>query len=1472
MKKDMKKIFALVLVLVMLLSMVPSSAMSNNYSRNDIKSTSVNNDEINIKNITDGAILTDKIVKDNGDGSFDITLKAIGQDYQVKESVSPVPVDVVFVLDISTSMAGDKVKSMKAAAINAAKIIVADKNSTNRVAVIAYGEEASTKIGFTSKLKDFNSAINGLDIYYNIGTNIQDGIYEAQNLILGRSSTEKNKPIIILMSDGRPTYYYNTFTDLKYSNRQGTGNPDDTNWTYVGQTIEQAALAKRNISNLDIYTIGFGVGNDEYAKATLMPDKDNTLAYRTAYAVQSREATESGSVQYYRDKNWYWDWGWKYTWSSWTLAKPVKTETNTNISSGAWTDYGVSSVPTAPSDTWGSWPASQNDAASHGKIKESNGGDRQSAYFDNVSRQGVQYQISGTKVSDFTQGYWSEGSTLAGTSTEIANAFTAIAESITTFKPNTTTTNGSFSDITIKDVIGTGFELVGNPSGISVDGANLTWTIDGDTFKTRKDGDTSAIKDTDITSITFTVKISDSTTAAGTYYTNASAEATFTVADGNPYFTGTSQKQELKNTGILVLEGYEPLSVQKAATLEGPETDRSSLFADDEFTFKIEKKVKVDGVETYVPFVGTYSVTPASDDARSTTATTNTDGTFTLMLGQKAVFTAIKDGTNYRITEDLSDKTGFLAPEWSKGGTIIDSDVIEGTFNLGGEEGDYSYVCTNGIETADVTFDKIDAQTGYPLQGAEFRLTDIDGNKGSFNAESDEDGVVTFTDIPIGNYELEETDAPEGYNVDDTTYEVVVAEGDGDTYVYFYEPGSEARLETVTFENTPILNDLFVTKTVKGTNAPENQEEATQELYRFILTFDGDYEVTEDMITSDGAFDFAETKDEGDIEIARISKDSETTSYEFYLVKDGWIKIKVREGVRYTLEEEWTPDYRTTYKLVSGFNDDDAIDGGVYAEMHATTAAITVQNHYGNDGLTIEKSVTGSLAPDRAETSYGFTATFWTSEDEKTMMGALDEEAEKAIGDAQEEVTTLAAILGDKLGELEAAQDLVEAATTSQAALKDAMDDKKAELDAAQVELRIAVIDKELESKTAELLALDPMTDQLDIIVLEVEIEELKEEKDGLGNLVVVKSIAEMETLVAQLEGEYQTAKQASEDADAELTAAQGDLDELKADADVQAYLAAQEKLEALQDEYDSSNDDENILERIWAKFVNFFKGLFVGEVGSGSDIEYSSTDGVDLDYSEATSQSAFSLKDGEEIVFDFDNFFAESEGETIYFEITEVDDQDAKSTTISSVGLDDIDQDRAARLIKGTINAETGDPIITYTNDFGNPEPKYTLTVTHKAGNTLLFEEQLSAEEGDKISSDPITRDGYKFSTVSAIDVKEFASDSDGNVTGEMPDKDASITFIYTKVTDDNEEEDNNDDNEKHKGSDATTVIDEETPASPVTPPAVTTPEQSVIEDAIPAAPLPKTGGVAPYLIYGLGLLLAGGGLAVRKKEDKNK
>ena len=73
---------------------------------------------------------------------------------------------------------------------------------------------------------------------------------------------------------------------------------------------------------------------------------------------------------------------------------------------------------------------------------------------------------------------------------------------------------------------------------------------------------------------------------------------------------------------------------------------------------------------------------------------------------------------------------------------------------------------------------KVDAKTGEALAGAKFRIWSDNKSFGERYEVSDEQGTVRITDLETGRYYVCETEAPEGYIVDDTVYELDVEAGE----------------------------------------------------------------------------------------------------------------------------------------------------------------------------------------------------------------------------------------------------------------------------------------------------------------------------------------------------------------------------------------------------------------------------------------------------------------------------------------------------------------------------------------------------------------------------------------------------------------------------------------------------------------------------------------------------------------------
>lgn len=150
-----------------------------------------------------------KTIKDNGDGTYDLTLSVTGD---TEQSSSAKPVDVVFVVDVSSSMnetvSGWRGKSrMKAAhdAVEAlANELLTGENANKQIqfSVVTFGTNAQVATGFTS---DPSAVANAVPTAAerNQGTNWEGGLKLANAQTSGREGAEKH---IVFLSDGNPTY------------------------------------------------------------------------------------------------------------------------------------------------------------------------------------------------------------------------------------------------------------------------------------------------------------------------------------------------------------------------------------------------------------------------------------------------------------------------------------------------------------------------------------------------------------------------------------------------------------------------------------------------------------------------------------------------------------------------------------------------------------------------------------------------------------------------------------------------------------------------------------------------------------------------------------------------------------------------------------------------------------------------------------------------------------------------------------------------------------------------------------------------------------------------------------------------------------------------------------------------------------------------------------------------------------------
>ena len=569
----MKKILSIFLSLVLVIGLIPSPvfALPDGVS---ISNYGADNQTPLPSHLLNGQIWTDKSVSYVGDGIFDITLKAIGQSYEIDNPLTRDLLDVVLVLDTSGSMDDDdKLESMQAAATNAVNTLL--NVVGNRVAIIEYNEYASLVSGFTSNAASLIDDIDDLEA--GGGTNIQHAFYDAHQLIKNRpSNNDDRKPVIILMSDGRPTYYYDgLYTST--STRLGNGQANNTSGAHVWNTVLQAMSAKNDasIENLRIYTIGFGVGSDSFAVATLMPTDANTATYRPAtYSGDMRNRTQTMETPYY----------WRF--NQWNESTYYSSRNN-QTQYGTWTPF--SGYSSSPANTWTSYTT---DFSTQIDPFTANGYNY--AYFLRT-RTGIEFANIISNPSVFNEKYWENGSsTTSSSAQDLFDAFVDIVNELLIMKPNSMGTGNEYSDIMIEDILGDGFSLYGSlPSGLSAISGGYRWTLDGDDFnamppdETPDDGIHNPLDTDYLYSVTFQVKIDDDA-SPGTYYTNdnssdddpARTRALFNVSENNPFYTPFGDIIEnLNNTGWLELVAPDvTVNITVNKTIVGPVTSVPRTF------------------------------------------------------------------------------------------------------------------------------------------------------------------------------------------------------------------------------------------------------------------------------------------------------------------------------------------------------------------------------------------------------------------------------------------------------------------------------------------------------------------------------------------------------------------------------------------------------------------------------------------------------------------------------------------------------------------------------------------------------------------------------------------------------------------------------------------------------------------------------------------------------------------------------
>lgn len=302
---------------------------------------------------TDASAFAANGISLNKQDDFLVALSAMASNMTIK-GMEYSPTDTVLILDVSISMQnsssgnGLSDEMVEAANKSIASLLASGKH--NRVSVIAFSDEEATvllPLGRYTTASDRNylayaqggssgggywgssgnetisvdpdTLIEGssnkptaASVTVDGSTYTQTGIKKAIDLFLAQvGSTTVNDstlgtlsriPVVVLMSDGEPTYATEKFTNPQYNDRFGTGMPGQSDGEALAFVTQLTlAYAKTQIDAVYgdslIYTLGLGVANNSSAKSVLDPANSSTAINN--FWNQYNDAAVGGTIGVY---------------------------------------------------------------------------------------------------------------------------------------------------------------------------------------------------------------------------------------------------------------------------------------------------------------------------------------------------------------------------------------------------------------------------------------------------------------------------------------------------------------------------------------------------------------------------------------------------------------------------------------------------------------------------------------------------------------------------------------------------------------------------------------------------------------------------------------------------------------------------------------------------------------------------------------------------------------------------------------------------------------------------------------------------------------------------------------------------------------------------------------------------------------------------------------------------------------------
>ena len=221
-----KRIVSTLLLLCMLLSCVEFTAFAAPLMRDGevVKQGALVTSE-------DGMVTVQETAVHTSGNNFNVTMTVTTSDLVEIEPVRPA--HIVLCIDRSNSMDGQRRTNTKTAVEEFVSGVLNETGiaAGNQVAVVGFGTRYWNHCGLTNDVSEVNSAVSAAtSAVSNVndgGTNVQAGLYAAQQVLASDNSTAQK--IIVLFSDGMPTYSYRLTGTADWTGCSGSGRRHNWN-------------------------------------------------------------------------------------------------------------------------------------------------------------------------------------------------------------------------------------------------------------------------------------------------------------------------------------------------------------------------------------------------------------------------------------------------------------------------------------------------------------------------------------------------------------------------------------------------------------------------------------------------------------------------------------------------------------------------------------------------------------------------------------------------------------------------------------------------------------------------------------------------------------------------------------------------------------------------------------------------------------------------------------------------------------------------------------------------------------------------------------------------------------------------------------------------------------------------------------------------------------------------------------------